>query len=511
MATYMAPLATANLNLGIVDLLVLLGAVAASIIVGVRLAGRQDSLETFLVGGRNLPWWAILGSIVATETSTATVLSLPGHGYGDTGMKFLQLACGFLIGRFLVVHLLLPGFFRGKLFSAYEVLQQRFGVAATRAASGLFLVTRNVGDGLRLFLAAIVLQKMAGWSLPISALAIGLTTIVYTYLGGMRSVVWNDCIQLVIYMLGGAVSVFLIARAIPGGWDEVWRFAHAEGKLHIFSIRPPDGTQSWWRWLLSDPYTLWAGLLGGAALSLGTHGTDQMMVQRYLSARRQPDAGRAIVLSGVVVFMQFAMFLFIGVQLACYYSHHPEIQFARGDEVYAHFIVHSFPANTGLIGLMLAAILAAAMSTLSSSLNASASAVVNDFYLPRCSRRPDEKALLRLSRFLCAGFGMLQVGIGIWATTFHESVIGNALTIAGFSAGILLGVFLLGTLTTRVNQTAALLGAATGLTILMGLQFGLPPLGIVVAWPWYPLIGATVTFLAGQLFSALRFLYSSQH
>lgn len=500
-------------SLGIVDAIVLIAAVASAIYIGLRARGKTDSVEAFLLGDRNLPWWAILGSIVATETSTATVLSLPGQAYGPSGMRFLQIAFGYLIGRTIVVYLLLPLFFDGKLFSAYEVLNRRFGAKAKIFSSILFLVTRNIGDGLRLFLAAIVLQKLVGWPFIASAIAIGGITIVYTYFGGMRSVVWNDCIQLVIYMIGGVVTVFVIAACTPGGWDAFWTFAADNNKLDIVQWRPPtaegdsQATTNFWYWLVSEPFSLWAGLIGGAVLTLGTHGTDQMMVQRYLSARSQRDAGRAIILSAVVVLVQFALFLFIGVQLACFYASLPDVVFERADEVFAHFIVNSFPKNTGLVGLMLAAILAAAMSTLSSSLNASASALLNDFYLPSLKGTPDPARLLSITRRLAVGFGFVQIGIGIWALTFDATVVSNALTIAGYSAGLLLGLFSLGVLTKRVRQSEALLGAAVGLCVLLIVQFALPTLGIQVAWPWFALVGSSTTFAVGYFAS---FVHSNQ-
>ena len=510
-----------QVSLGLFDTIVLVFSVGLAIYIGLRASGKTHSVEAFLLGDRNLPWWAILGSIVATETSTATVLSLPGEAYGDTGMKFLQIALGYILGRAAVVYFLLPLFFEGKLFSAYQVLDRRFGNLSKHAASLLFLVTRNLGDGLRLFLAAMVLQKLVGWNFAVSALAIGGITILYTYFGGMRSVVWNDCIQLVIYMVGGIVTVFIITANIDGGWPAFWSYAESSGKLNFLQLFPPeaeDGVSlSFLTWLVSYPHSLWAGLIGGAVLTLGTHGTDQMMVQRYLSARSQRQAAAAILLSSLVVFIQFALFLFIGVQLACYFSSQPDIVFDTKDKVYAHFIIYSFPQNTGLVGLMLAAILAAAMSTLSSSLNASASALINDFYLPALTEEPSPQKLLSLTRWLAMGFGALQIGIGIWATTFDRSVVSNALSIAGYSAGLLLGLFALGVLTKRVDQRAALIGAGIGLIVLLCVQFLLPSLvqyqvggpsddapatvALRVAWPWYALVGSSTTFLFGYLAS----------
>ncbi len=334
-------------TIGWIDLLVLAASLAAVVLIGLKARGDVRDLDSYLLGDRNLPWWAILGSIVATETSTATVLSVPGIAFGPVGMRFLQIAIGYVVGRVVVVQVLLPLYFQGRLFTAYQVLEQRFGSRTRRAASALFLVTRNLGDGLRLFLAALVLQQLTGWPFAGSIVVMGAVTILYTYLGGMRSVVWNDCLQLLIYMIGAVAIVFVIAFRIPGGWTEWLEFAEAHDKLRVFEF-----TLSW-----SDPYNFWAGLLGGAVLTIGTHGTDHMFVQRYLSARSRSDAGRAIVLSGIVVLFQFALFLMIGTGLACYYSGIPDVVFDRTDQVFPHFLAHEFPANTGLVGLLLAAIL----------------------------------------------------------------------------------------------------------------------------------------------------------
>jgi len=485
-------------HLGWLDLLVLMAYLGSAVLIGLAVSGKAKSLEGYLLGDRDLPWWAILGSIVATETSTATVLSVPGEAAGlpgdpasGTGMRFLQLPLGYIVGRAVIVYVLLPLYFRGELFTAYQVLDRRFGSLTRKAASLLFLVTRNLGDGLRLFLAAIVLQELAGLPFVWSVVLMGLVTIVYTFFGGMRSVVWNDCIQFVIYMLGGIAALFAIAAQVPGGWSEILRFATEQQKLWPFDFR----------FDLSERYTFWAGLIGGAVLTIGTHGTDHMMVQRYLSARSQREAGWALLASGIVVLLQFALFLFIGIELACFYSHAPASGIDRADKIFAGFIVNHFPQNVGLVGLMLAAILAAAMSTLSSSLNSSASALVNDFYVPLRKSAASPEHLFLLTRWLTVAFGLLQIAIGIWARQLAATVVSNALTIAGFSAGLLLGVFALGVLTRRAGQAAALAGGAAGLAALVWLQFVAPQQGIHVAWPWFALIGASTTFAVGLLIS----------
>lgn len=484
--------------LGPLDILVLVGYLASAVAVGLWVSGKSKNLEAFLLGDRDLPWWAILGSIVATETSAATVLSVPGEAYGPTGMKFLQLALGYIVGRAIIVYVLLPLYFRGQLLTAYEVLNERFGGVTRQAASVLFLVARNLGDGLRLFLAAIVLKELTGVRLELSIIVIGLISTIYTFAGGMRSVIWNDCIQFVVYVLGGITAVFVICGQVSGGLPHVLQFAAAEHKLQMFDFRLS----------LTEPYTFWAALIGGAVLTIGTHGTDHSMVQRYLSARSQRDAGLAILASGFVVFAQFAMFLFIGIALACFYNEHsgPEL---KKDQVFAHFIVNHYPRGTGLVGLMLAAVLA---SNLSSSLSASAASVMNDLYLPWRKEPLESGYLLGLTRGLTIAFGVLQTAIGIWAERLYAidaTVVNSALTIAGFVFGLLLGVFALGVFTRRAGQASALVGMAAGLALLLFLQFGLPaltatesrPAGVRVAFPWLAVIGGGTTFLVGCLVS----------
>ena len=272
----------------------------------------QRDLNSYLLGDRDLPWWALLISIVATETSTATFLSVPGIAYARAGgdLRFLQLPLGYLAGRCIIAIVLLPLFFRGQIYSAYQVLHERFGGTTKQAASLVFLVTRNLGDGLRLYLTAIALERLTALSLPTCITVVGVATIVYTVFGGMRSVVWNDCIQFVIYMAGGIIAFGMIVQRLPGGWDQfvVYGMDHDKFRVLDFSLT------------LSFPYTFWAGMLGGMFLTLGTHGTDQMMVQRYLSAHNQREAARALVLSGVVVLVQFILFLLLGVGLACFYE-----------------------------------------------------------------------------------------------------------------------------------------------------------------------------------------------
>ncbi len=486
-----------------VDAVVLVLYLIVVVLFGVWVGRGQRDVTGYLLGGRDVPWWALLGSIVATETSTATFLSVPGLTFaerlpGATALdprmggdfRFLQLAFGMLVGRCLIVYFLLPLFFRGELFTAYEVLHRRFGGATQKVASLVFLVARNMGDGLRLFLTALVVKQMIGGSLPLCVVIVGLTTIVYTFVGGIKSVIWTDCIQFVVYVIGGVLIVWFIVSRLPGGWAQFVFFAETTGKLRLFDAAPDVHVR----------FTFWSGLIGGACLSLGTHGTDQLMVQRYLCARSQRDAGRALIFSGFVVILQFALFLLLGVALACYYTHvKPGVSFANSDRVLSTFIGAELPAGCGLVGVILAAIFSVAMSTLSSSLNSSASAAVSDFYRPSWKIEPSDRHLLWASRAFTALFGLIQIGIGVAAQSLADAVINHVLAIAGFTAGVLLGVFALGVLTRRVGQRAALVGLIAGVVVLTYVKFGTS-----VAYTWYALIGSLVTFGVGVLVSLVE-------
>ena len=442
--------------------------------------GGRSSSDYFL-GDRSLPWGALLLSIVATETSTVTFLSIPGLAAAAGGdLTFLQITFGYIVGRVFVIFFLLPLYFQGKPFTAYEVLESRFGRASRRIVSALFLLTRNSSDALRLFLTALVLQVVLGLDLTVSVVAIGIVTIVYTFIGGAKSVIWNDCIQFVIYMIGAAAAAYIIAGITPGGLDAIADFARTEDKLRVFDFD----------WSLVKPgMTFWAGLAGGAFLTAATHGTDQMMVQRYLSAKNRGDASLALGLSGFIVLLQFAVFLLIGVGLASL-SLPAEI---RNDQQLAYFIVNYMPA--GLLGLTLAAVFAAAMSTLSSSLNSSSAAFINDHWLQIKGGDASEPDRLRAGRIATVAFGFVQIGIAVifGLMDTDESTVANVLKIAGFAAGPVLGLYFLGVFAPRVRQSAALTGFVFGVAILSTIAWSTP-----VHWAWYACIGSVVTVIAGN-------------
>jgi SSS family transporter len=467
------------------DVAVVLAYVLGTTVLGAWFARRQRGLRTYLVGDRDVAWWLILISIVTTETSAVTFLSVPGLSYAPGGdMTFLQLAFGYVVGRALIAWLLLPPYLRGELFSAYEVLRQRFGPAVQRTASALFLLTRTVADGLRLYLAGLLLHSCTGWDIEPSVLVMAGVTLAYTFFGGMKAVIWTDVIQFLLKVGGGAVALAVILGRLPGGWDTFAAVGGAAGKFTVLNF-----AADW-----AQPYTFWAGLIGGGFFTMASHGADQMMVQRYLCSRSLAQARAALVLSGFVVLFQFTLFLLVGVGLFVWTrtGHMAPPPGTRNDEVFGYFIVNGLPV--GLVGLVIAAVLAAAMSTLSGSLNSSASATVSDFYRPLRPGR-GEAHYLRVARGLTAFWGLAQVGVGLVAARWQErrSVVNDVLAVAGLTTGTVLGLFVLGRFPRPVGTRAALTGLAAGL--LAVLAAWLPPrFGYAgLAWPWYAPIGTGAT------------------
>ncbi len=470
------------------DTLIVVVYLAGAVGLGLWLGRNQKSVGDYFLGARSLPGWAVLLSIVATETSTVTFLSVPGLSFNPEGgdFRFLQITFGYVVGRLAIVAFLLPLFFRGQAFTAYELMERRYGVATRRLTSVLFLITRNLADALRLFLTAIVLQQAIGLDVRFCVMVIGAVTIGYTVFGGVKSVVWNDCIQFVVYTLGALAAVQVLGEKTPGGWAGIFDFAEAEGKLRLFdlSLNPANGGVSFW-----------AGLFGGAFLTAATHGTDQMMVQRYLAARSRGAASWALGLSGIVVMAQFALFLLIGVGMACFYASYPPEGIAPdkfgGDVVFSHFIVSHL--GRGLVGLTLAAVFAAAMSTLSSSLNSSATTLIKDVVVPCLKTPPSDALQLTMGRAATALFGVVQIVLALasYGLGVDRDTVNAVLMIAGFVAGPMLGLYIIaafGPWLAWVRQPAMLPGLAVGFMVV-----GVVAQRTSLHWLWYPLIGAVAT------------------
>src|SRR5512139_89610 len=410
---------------------------------------------------------------------------MPEQGAAFT---YLQVVFGYIVARVVISFLLIPSYFQGELLTAYELLARRFGVETKHFAASLFLIMRAMAEGVRVFAASLVLATVIGASLPNlpylwlwSIVLVGMLTLIYTFEGGIAAVIWTDLIQLVIYIGGSLLAAWILLHMVPGGWAAIR--TEAADKFQLFSFSTD----------LSLPFTFWAGFIGGTFLTMASHGTDQLLVQRLLTCRNMRDSQKALITSGFIVLFQFALFLFIGVMLFAYYQHSPLPQLASNDEVFPAFIVRSLPH--GVSGLAIAAIFAAAMSNLSGSLNSLASTTVIDFYQPLANPARGEAHLLRLSRWCTAAWGVVLIGIAILAKDWG-SVFTAGLTIASLVYGPMLGAFLLGVLTTRANQTGVIAGMAVSLTSMLMVK-ALSPL----AWTWYVLLGTLICTSVGYVTS----------
>jgi SSS family transporter len=447
---------------------------------GARFKESQKSLKDYFLGGRGAPWWAIAFSIVSAETSTLTVIGTPAISFAGN-FTFLQLILGYLLGRLVISFVFLPHYFRGELFTAYELMQRRFGPHVRKFTAGTFLVLRALAEGVRVFAVSIVVSIILGTGELASIAVIVCLTLFYTFEGGMTAVIWTDVIQMILYIGGALLSFFLLLHLIPGGWPHVAALAEPAHKFQMFDFRFSFSHQFFRR-----TYSFWAGLIGGCFLTAASHGTEQLLVQRLLAARNQRESRLALLSSWAVVFFQFALFLVIGVLLFVLYNgtHRPAP--ADPDRIYPAFIWSSLPA--GLAGLVMAAILAAAMSNLSAALNALASTTIMDFFKPM---RPGlaEQTYLSLARWATILWGVVLFTVGLGARHWGR-VLEAGLTIASVLYGALLGVFLLGVLTRRPGEWAAIIGMCAGwaTTFLLRSQ---------VAYTWYVLIGSVTTFLVG--------------
>ncbi len=438
----------------------------------------QTSGSDYFLGSRSLPWPAVMLSVVATETSTLTFLSIPGVAYVGS-LVFLQLTIGYLVGRLVVAGVLLPAYYRGELSTAYELLGARFGTGARRFTSAVFMVTRLLADSVRLFATAIPLALITGWPYSVSIGVIGALTVVYTYFGGIKAVVWVDTVQMSLYLLGAAAAMIALQVAIPGGWGQIMSDAAAAGKT---------------QWLdfsfdLNTPYTLWAGVIGGAFLSMASHGTDQLIVQRLLTTKDLRASQAALVGSAFSVILQFILFLLVGLGLWAFYQGQP---FERSDEIFAKFLLEGLPP--GVTGLLIAAVFAAAMSSLSSSINSLASASAYDYWAPLAGAEDDDARILRAGKlFTLVWAGLLIAGAIIFIPLSRgTSAVEVGLGIASLVYGGLLGAFGLGVLTKKPGQGAVIIGMVVGIGTVTLLRDQM-------AWPWYVPVGSIITFVVGLL------------
>tara|TARA_B100000029_G_scaffold216483_1_gene214300 strand:+ start:30384 stop:31781 length:1398 start_codon:yes stop_codon:yes gene_type:complete len=441
-------------------------------------SGKQASTKSFFLAEKSIPWWMIMFSVVATETSVLTFLSIPGIAY-NSNFGFLQLALGYVIGRWLVAHYLLPLYFKEGLESTYEFLRNRWGVTAQRTGSFVFQVTRILSDGVRLFMTAIPMTLITGWSYQLSIIVIVAFTLFYTILGGLKAVVWADSIQFSIYIIGGFITIWVLGIIIDGGWISILRSASNEDKLLIFQ----GGN------FLSYPYHFITAFFGGIFLSLASHGTDHLMVQRLLSAKSLNDSRKALIGSGVLALFQFGIFLMIGTGIWAFY----EGETINSNNVFSKFIIDALPI--GVKGLIVAAIFSAAMSSLSSSINAIASSIMSDWI----KLIKPNKYNLRNSRLISIICGIVISISALLFTSSDNPLVEIGLTISSFTYGGLLGFFVLGLLNIEFSSLSVILGFISSIIIMILIIVFTP-----IAWPWYTLIGLTLMIMVSTIVRLLK-------
>jgi SSS family transporter len=506
------------------DLVIIFGYLAGIMLFGLWFSGKQETTRDYFLGDRTVPWWAIAASIVATETSTITFISVPGVVFARGGnFQFLQLVFGYMLGRIVISLLFIPSYFRGELLTVYQLLERRFGLKIKMLAATLFVVMRNIADGVRLLLTAFVLAAVYTAFVPganaetivvYSIILLGAVMIVFTYFGGIEAVIWVEVVQLGIYITGAFAAAVVLASNVNGGFDGALALGAQFGKFDVFDFS----------FTLTKTYTFWAGLIGGCFLTMSTHGTDQYLVQRYLCTDRPRRAAAALLSSGGVVLAQFIGFLFIGALLFAFYQpqHDPlytdfagacarvqpaaaarcasdpafaqaasaNFPFTGGDRVFPDFITKHLPS--GLSGLVVAAIFAAALS---SSLNAIAATAVNDLYRPFAPRR-DDKHYLRVSHWLTLAWGVVQIGVALLFMRRNRSALDSALSVAGLINGPVLGIFLVGTFLRRVSEPPALVGMLTSCVVMFSVWKWTR-----LAWTWYGLLGSIITFVVAYAVS----------
>jgi SSS family transporter len=491
-------------GLNALDFVVIVAYLLGITLLGIYVGRRQRDAKDYFVADREIPWWAVMFSIVATETSALTFISIPGLAY-ISNLGFLEIALGYLVGRIVVAFTLLPRYYEGNLVTAYALLEQRFGLATRRLASIVFMVTRGMADSVRVFATAVPIALIIGPLLPhaavmpVAVLVLGTLTLIYTIRGGMRAVVWTEIVQASVYIIGGISAVVLAGHIVPGGWSAIASAASNAGKLKAIN----------WYTGFDQPNTMLAGVLGGAFLSMASHGTDQLIVQRLLSARSLKAAQAAVIGSGVAVTLQFGLFLVLGIGLWAVYGGRT---FGTPDSIFPTFIVDRMPH--GLIGLLLAAVLAATMSTHSGAINSLSAASTHDIYLPITGRSPDDARTLRVGRVFALLWGIvLTSGALLFPENQKTPVVVVALSIASFTYGGLLGGFFLAIFWRRAEERDAIIGMSVGIAVMSVVVFAKQIMAAVPAWapvlqpvstiayPWYVLIGTTITLTVGILSS----------
>lgn len=509
------------MHFGWIDYLVLIVYLVAVAVFGLKASGKQTSTKDYFLGGEGIPWWAILFSVVATETSTLTFISIPAVAYGGN-LTFLQITFGYFLGRIVVALFFLPKYYDGEMYTAYQFLEKRFGTSMRIATGATFMITRMLADGVRLFATAIplaIILRFGGafthWSdlelYSLAIMVIALITLIYTLMGGIKAVVWMDVVQLAVYLGGAFIAMIILLNKLPDGWGTVSVYAAESNKFQVIRW----GFDLPFKEFIAQPYTFFTALIGGAVFTLASHGTDQLLVQRLLATGNLKAGQKALIWSGGVVVLQFGLFLVIGLMLYAFYAGAtPDtLGLSTNDEIFAKFIVEQLPP--GLSGLIVAALFAAAMSSLSSSLNSLASSTNFDLYKPLFNKQLSPEQDLRNSRIITFIWGGILTGSALLFALLQlnagerPTVVELGLGIASYTYGGLLGAFGLGMLFQKPDRKDAITGFFAGLVSLLFLVNGpvqniLPGEGLVIAWPLYTLIGSLIVIVSALLSRFVR-------
>jgi SSS family transporter len=521
-----------------IDTAVLLVYFVLIISIGLYMGRKEESLKDFALGGRRIPWWAILASLIAAETSAGTFFGTPGEAFTFRNYTYLQLAIGAILARILVSYIFIKPYYDYKVYSIYEYLTARFGVPTKNAASAVFLVTRLLASGTRLYVAAIALalayqmtrgvqpgQKETLFIYIGATVAIVVLTAVYTTLGGIKAVIWTDFIQASIMIGSALVAVGLLYISIPGGWHEI---VQRHGGFHVsdFITTGLNPAKSGWdqiKGMFAIEYTIFAGLIGSTFMTMSTHGTDQDMVQRMLTAPDVRRSRRSVIMSGLADIPIAFTFLSIGVLLWVFYqTHHDPALPKTPNEIFCHYILYQMPV--GIRGLLLAGIFATAMGSLSTAINALATSFTRDWYEHYVNPRSTPEQSLLAVRWATVGFSMLMIVVA--STTAYlvivypnVRIIPIVLGIYGYTYGSVLGIFLAGMLTkSRGNNFGNVIAMIIGF-IVVAILSGLPNniAGIfggklytqptwlpVMEFPWWIFFGTIVTFSVAVMFKTGR-------
>lgn len=489
------------MNFSILDYSIVIVYLVGVVILGIKISGKQKNSTDYFLGGKQLPWWAVGLSIVASETSTLTFISIPGLAY-KSNMMFLQLVFGYFIGRIIVSLVFIPAYYRGDIETAYDFLGKRFGQGLRKLTSSTFIITRVLASGVRLFATAIPVHIITGLDYPTSIAIIGVFTLVYTYLGGLKAVVSMDVVQMFIYIGGAVASMIIIINYLPNGLQDVVKYSTSGvSKFDVFNFSFANSIVEF----LASPYTIIGGILGGTFLTMASHGTDQLLVQRLLGCKTVRDSQKALILDASVIVVQFAFFLFLGLCLFAFYQAVPfnnlvlkstGANLTSSDEIFPKFIVEMLP--TGVAGLVIAGVLASAMGTLSSAISSLASSSYLDLFKSKARELNPGKEVF-WSRIFTLLWGIVLIGGAMLFRDTKNPVVELGLSIASFTYGGLLGVFLLGIFFKKTNQTDAIIGFICGILGMVLVIYK-----TTIAYTWYTIIGVLITLIVANVSNWVR-------